>query len=403
MPEAAIAEVPKAESVPAPAAPTAAVSEQAKVDPVVPPPPGIAKPDAVKASQDAAAKASAERQSHIDILKRLDGEAVEEKKADEPEKKEEPKPAEAEKPKPVEPAKATEGREAAKPAEERPPTPEEADAYNGLDARAMQTLRQAHLLPDKEAWNKLSPEIRQKLLTSARQEVASRTKEFQERQREAERPPATDPDKNPQRGAKPQEPPKAADPSTQSADEEWQKRLTEQIGPDATKILVERQRASEAARVKETQDLSRRLENLQNAEQQRVEAHYREIGKMTRTKLAKEHAIIETDNEAWDRVRGEALTIARGQQIQGKPVDWEQCLTYAHRAIYYEDILQAAQRKIAKSARDTVAGSPVPAGKVTPPPGASQRSETDIQKDIIRFLEDGKTPEEARRMARGLP
>jgi hypothetical protein len=294
----------------------------------------------------------------------------------------------------AEAATATEkGGQTTKPSD----TPEvSSDGYEGLDRRATQTLSQAHLLPDKEVWNKLTPEIRRTMLTSAKSVVSQRTKEF-ESQRQKERgevapapvaalpsiagrqaapTPKTIQDPTPASTGKVDDgrPAPSARVEPGKKIEERLAKFNAAFGDDAKPVgeLIAELQADHAAALAERDNklasFGQRMDQVtalqeqqKVVEQQRLEAHLLQVAETTRAACAKDMPVIGTDDESWAEVQTEASANFDAKYGSGRaipPGAWAKELQMVFRDKFWSDIHNEAQRKLATSSTRAIRQTP---------------------------------------------
>ena len=280
--------------------------------------------------------------------------------------------------------------------------------YDGLDAKAIKTLKSAQMLPDKDAWAKLPIKARQKLLSTAKEEIAENTRAFQESQRTGEQPRRADGTFAP-KAATPAEsrtqdtvdaprkeaPARTADAKAGDVDltPELQE-LTKLYGEDAAKPLASaldkiRQQAQLAS-----QQVKAAQEAQEQKERQQQVAVWNSQGDEARKELAKNLPIIATDNEKWDELRRETWEWFFPKVQAGKKPDWGDALKRTARLLYQEDIQLEAQRKLAANGKRSLAGTPTPPGQTQPP-----RKLTDDERYERAYdtLVEGRGVQEARK------
>lgn len=312
----------------------------------------------------------------------------------------------------TEPAKAAAAStEASKPVESTKESDTTAtalvDDYEGLDAKAIKTLRSVSMLPEKEVWAKMPQRLRQTALADAKKEVADKTKAF-----EASRRPAQD--SQPAPVTRPADvTPKQAEQVTTAKANDGELDLSAELKPLVDVLGLDGAKPIEAALRKihsQNQDAIRRsqvdLQRVTQAQQELNDAAERQRvavleakANSGRAELGKALPIILTDNEQWEGLKRRAWAYNRSLAAVGINEDFADSVVNAGRAAFHEDIQLEAQRQLAKKGSRTLAGTPEPANKVAAPVRSMDEREKQIK--VYDLLASGKSAAEARELVYG--
>lgn len=315
----------------------------------------------------------------------------------------------------------------------------EANAYEGLDAKARQALSQTHLLPDAEQWNKWTPAYRAALVNGARETLASRSREFQ-RQRDSQgrfvpaeqsaagEQPGDDSQTTPQSGvlrsnaAPPvsqQQPAGTRDvralqspPGTAPGSQPQQdvlatfKTFAERVGDDTVtqpfiegieqllKQLGERDQHHAAA-------LSQRDEQLRFVGQTiitqqennafvKLSAEIPELDAEKQTDPAQKQAA----EQLREQVKENAMILARAAYNTGAKWSWEQCLLSSARMLLTQNVQRNAQQQLAQQRTDTLRSTPGRASAQSQPHRAVSKDDRDAL--VYQRLQNGESREQVR-------
>lgn len=284
--------------------------------------------------------------------------------------------------------------------------------YSGLNAKQVQALSQAGILPEPGEWSAFPPNIQQRMIASAKVIIAERTRNWQQSQSlladrddkgrfapgkgadgsrarteqdddaagESQPPPAQK--KNAPRGS--------ASPVDSVASI---RKFAEQFGdPEIAQPLVEAFEAQQRAHAQELETRDRRLNYLQRKVLGDEE-------KSARDGLSKLVPDLGKDEALWQTVLDAGRVVAEASQKSGANWTWAHILDQTGRAMFAETVATAAQSRLADQRKESLQGTVERAGNETRP----TRTMTPKEKaeKARALLKAGKNPREVRDMLSG--
>lgn len=300
-------------------------------------------------------------------------------------------------------------RAAAPPADVAPQS--QTVTFDGLNAKQVQALGQAGLLPEPDEWKGLPDKVRQRMIASAKVIIAERTRNWQQSQSlladrdqkgrfapkgddgssaqpddneagESQPPPARQ-EKQAQRGS-------AAEPVDSVA---AIRKFAEQFGDEEiAKPLVAAFEAERTAHARELESRDRRLNYLQRTVLGREEKNAREA-------LSKVIPNLQSDDALWQTVLDAGRVVAEASVKSGANWTWETILDQTGRAMFAEHVATAAQSRLADSRKESLQGTVDRAGNQTHP-GRTMTKEERAGK-ALSLLKNGKSPREVRELLAG--
>lgn len=297
-------------------------------------------------------------------------------------------------------------------------------SYEGLDASARQTLSQAHLLPDAEAWKGMPPKYREALLTSARELVASKTREFQ-RQAAQTAPRDSQGRFQPMPAEQQQAPQQTTPASSQQAGQGTQaqsatvappagtqagtgtqaspqlrgmdkvRKFAEELGTDLAAPLLEGLQELDGERSAEFKAMEQRLTQVAQGSQYALQRLVAQEETTARATLAKDIPAV-NDPQKWEQVKTNAKVFAQAAYNSGAQFTWEDSLVTAARALFSPDLQQQAQRRLAEQRTTSLQGTPERGTAQAKPSRAMSKDDWDAA--ALEALESGKSVEDVRAM-----
>jgi hypothetical protein len=299
-------------------------------------------------------------------------------------------------------------------------------SYEGLDASARQTLSQAHLLPDTEAWKGMPPKYREALVNSARELVASKTRDFQ---RQA----AQTAPRDSQGRFQPMDPAPAAGSSQQTTPASSQqagqgtqqaqsatvtppagtqagngtqtspqlrgmdkvRKFAEELGTDLAAPLLEGLQELDGERSAEFKAMEQRLSQVAQGSQYALQRLVAQEETTARATLAKDIPAV-NDPTKWEQVKTNAKVFAQAAYNSGAHFTWEDSLVTAARALFSPDLQQQAQKRLAEQRTSSLQGTPERGTAQAKPSRAMSKDDWDAA--ALEALESGKSVEEVRSM-----
>ena len=291
-------------------------------------------------------------------------------------------------------------------------------SYEGLDAAARQTLSQAHLLPDAEQWQKMPQKYRDNLVNSARELVASRTREFQSqaaqmapRNEQGQFAPRQQPatgqgtEQNRAQAATTQQ--ATGTPSADGTQANGQggqqqqtprglekiRKFADDLGQDLAAPLLEGLQEVEAANRESLTAMEQRLTQVSQSSQYALQRLVAQEEATAKAALTKEIPTAGTP-EKWAQVVKNARVFAKAAYDAGEQFTWEQSLLTAGRALFSQDLQQQAQRQLAERRSTSLQGTPERGTQQVKPERAMNKDDWD--RAALEALDSGKSVEEVR-------
>lgn len=298
-------------------------------------------------------------------------------------------------------------------------------SYEGLDASARQTLSQAHLLPDAEAWKGMPPKYREALLTSARELVASKTREFQRqaaqtapRDSQGRFQPMPAEQQASQQTTQSGAAQAAAGSGTQAQSAtvtppagtqagngtqtspqfrgmDKVRKFAEELGTDLAAPLLEGLQELDGERSAEFKAMEQRLSQVAQGSQYALQRLVAQEETTARATLAKDIPAV-NDPQKWEQVKTNAKVFAQAAYNSGAHFTWEDSLVTAARALFSPDLQQQAQRRLAESRTSSLQGTPERGTAQAKPSRAMSKDDWDAA--ALEALESGKSVEDVRAM-----
>lgn len=173
------------------------------------------------------------------------------------------------------------------------------------------------------------------------------------------------------------------------------KKFAEELGPDLAAPLLEGLQEIDGDRSAALQQMESRLTQVAQGSQYALQRLVAQEESTARATLAKEIPAV-NDAAKWDEVKANAKVFAQAAYSSGANFTWEDSLMKAGRALFSQDMQQQAQKKLAERRSTSLQGTPERGTEQAKP--SRGMSKDDWDRAALEALESGKSVDDVRAM-----